>query len=497
MSVLLNLTPRIHFKRFLPFIILIFLIFLLRIPSFFEPHWYFDEGVYSLFGKSIATGNIPYLDVWDHKPLGIYLIYSLAYVSPLDILVGAKIFAFLSASVGAVLLFFIAKQAFPRKVALLSAFLFAIFSSLPFFDGNQANGEIFFITPVLLAIYLFEPFSKQVNPRKLLLAGLSLGVAISIKQVAIVDLGLLVFLLSLKEGGIIKNTALLLVGSSIIPGITALLALYLGTPLKALWFATFEFNLSYVVGRRLGILFNTLKIMLAMLVIIAFMKKGGIVYFPLFMWLAFDSIGVLMGGQPFPHYLIQVLPAISLILAVSFWRDFSTKLITWTSLAIASFILFILVNSYFRIVPYGDVFQEWSYYPSFFKGVVGADNGSFNSVFSDRWGVERNQKVVSYLNQDANKDKNVYIWGGGTTTWLYYDLGRPLPSQYVSFLHVEAIRVAEEETMNSLKTQKPGFIVTTPRPTFPELTTFIKENYSKDKEIEDVTIYKAKKLRGD
>ena len=107
-----------------------------------------------------------------------------------------------------------------------------------------------------------------------------------------------------------------------------------------------------------------------MLVIIAFMKKGGIVYFPLFMWLAFDSIGVLMGGQPFPHYLIQVLPAISLILAVSFWREFSTKLITWTSLAIASFILFILVNSYFRIVPYGDVFQEWSYYPSFFKGVL-------------------------------------------------------------------------------------------------------------------------------
>lgn len=36
-----------------------------------------DGGVYALVGGRIAAGDLPYLDVWDHKPPGIYLVNAL------------------------------------------------------------------------------------------------------------------------------------------------------------------------------------------------------------------------------------------------------------------------------------------------------------------------------------------------------------------------------------------------------------------------------------
>ena len=408
---------------------------------------------------------------------------------PFDILIGAKILAFLSASASSILLYLIARQTFPKKVALTAAFIFAALSSLPFFDGNQANGEIFLITPVLLGLYLIEPFSKAVNLKKLFFAGIALGAAISIKQVAAVDLGLAILLISLKEGQFIKNVAVLVIGSAAIPLLTALLTLFLGTTIQNLWFSVVQYNLSYVVNRRLGIIFNVLKLVSLTFIAFLFVNRSNIAYFPLVLWFAFDFIGVLTGGQPFPHYLIQILPVSSLILAIAVTRNHSPKLINWLSLSVATFFLFMFVNSFFRIVPYGDVFKEWSYYPAFINTTLSGNKDIFNSVFSERWGVDRNKKVTSYLTEKSNTDDLVYIWGGGTTSWLYYDLDRRLPSRYISFIHTDTIPGSEAETINSLEVAKPKFIITTPRETFPELKKLIEESYAKKEVIDDVIIY--------
>ena len=480
-------------KKYFPFIALVLIIFILRLPSFFEPHWYFDEGVYSLFGRAILEGEIPYQYIWDHKPLGIYLIYSLAYMMPFDILIGAKILAFISAVASSILLYLIARQAFPQKVALVATFLFAILSTLPFFDGNQANGEIFLITPILLSIYLIEPFSKTASLKKLFFAGIALGAAISIKQVAAVDLGLAILLISLKEGQFIKNVAVLVIGSAAIPLLTALLTLFLGTTIQNLWFSVVQYNLSYVVNRRLGIIFNVLKLVSLTFIAFLFVNRSNIAYFPLVLWFAFDFIGVLTGGQPFPHYLIQILPVSSLILAIAVTRNHSPKLINWLSLSVATLFLFMFVNSFFRIVPYGDVFKEWDYYPSFIKTALSGNKDTFNSVFSERWGTGRNKKVVAYLNQESKSEDLVYIWGGGTTAWLHYDLDRRLSSRYISFIHTDTIPGSEAETINSLERAKPKFIITTPRETFPKLKNLINKNYTKKEIIDGVIIYELRK----
>jgi len=41
---------------------------LLRIPSFFEPHWYTDEAGYATTAREMLRGKLLYVDIWNNKP---------------------------------------------------------------------------------------------------------------------------------------------------------------------------------------------------------------------------------------------------------------------------------------------------------------------------------------------------------------------------------------------------------------------------------------------
>src|ERR1051326_55110 len=58
-------------------IITLFLFFLLRLPSLFEPYWYGDEGIYQVIGSALRNGRQLYSGIWDNKPPVLYLIYAL------------------------------------------------------------------------------------------------------------------------------------------------------------------------------------------------------------------------------------------------------------------------------------------------------------------------------------------------------------------------------------------------------------------------------------
>jgi len=480
----------IKLKKYLPLVLLLLVAFFLRLPSFFETHWYFDEGLYSLFGKSIIKGEIPYLYIWDHKPIGMYLIYAFCYLLPFDILLGAKILAFISCFTSSILLYLIAKQSFNAKIAFIAALIFAVMSSLPFFDGNQANGEVFFLPLVLLSIYLIQPFTNKITKYKLVIAGFSLATAFFIKQVAGIDLILILFLLTFKKGSFLKHVFYLFLGLALTSLVILSINLALGSPFKEIWFSNITFNLSYVVSRKIGILFTVFKILLLAITFLLIFFKERLPYVPILLWFLVDSIAVLAGGQPYPHYLIQVMPISSLIIALYISKNYHAKLIKYLGAILITFFLFIPLNSYFRFISYGDVFKEWDYYSSFTKSATNIDKNAFNDLFSKRWGIDRNKKVVSYLNSISSENDSVYIWGGGTTTWLYYDLDRRLPSRYISFLHIEAIPKAQNETIKTLTSNEPKFILSTPHPTFKTMSNLIEDNYTPVNVIDDMTIYK-------
>ena len=62
--------------RFLAPLLLLLCAIILRGITFGNPMLEPDEQFYLFAGGRLLQGDLPYVDVWDRKPLGIFLIYS-------------------------------------------------------------------------------------------------------------------------------------------------------------------------------------------------------------------------------------------------------------------------------------------------------------------------------------------------------------------------------------------------------------------------------------
>src|SRR4030065_1696497 len=56
--------------------IALFIIFIFRLPSLFEPYWYGDEGIFAAVARNLNLGGVLYETAWDNKPPMIYLTYA-------------------------------------------------------------------------------------------------------------------------------------------------------------------------------------------------------------------------------------------------------------------------------------------------------------------------------------------------------------------------------------------------------------------------------------
>ncbi|MBI4099746.1 hypothetical protein HY440_01945, partial [Candidatus Microgenomates bacterium] len=122
-------------------------VFLYRLPTFFEPYWDGDEGVYYILGQVIARCGVLYRDIWDNKTPLLYLIYA---VRPE--LWWAKLTALVCVLGTSVGVYFLGKKL--KVNGPLAALLTGIFLSLPMLAGNTANAELYFTLPIVWGAYL-------------------------------------------------------------------------------------------------------------------------------------------------------------------------------------------------------------------------------------------------------------------------------------------------------------------------------------------------------
>ncbi|WP_232280978.1 hypothetical protein [Novosphingobium nitrogenifigens] len=62
--------------RWWPYALIVAVCFLVRLPTFGNPMLDFDEQLYLVVGDRILHGQLPYVDLWDRKPIGLFLFYS-------------------------------------------------------------------------------------------------------------------------------------------------------------------------------------------------------------------------------------------------------------------------------------------------------------------------------------------------------------------------------------------------------------------------------------
>ncbi len=208
-----------------------------------------DEANYAYIGARLLEGDRLYVDVWDHQPFGVFVLFAgvIRFFGDAPEVFRWMVVGFSLASLS--LIFGILCRAAGSGAALFGAMLFALVSSDPGTGGEGCNREIYMNTLILLGWYLATASARRYR-LALLGAGVSLAVASAIKTVVAVHwIALVVWVVFFsvrhrKPGERLKNLMLLAVGPLVL-WIGSLVYFTVTDRFTEFVDAVFLFNLSY------------------------------------------------------------------------------------------------------------------------------------------------------------------------------------------------------------------------------------------------------------
>ncbi len=485
--------------------ILIFAL-LLRLPSLFEPYWYGDEGIYLTLGAALRKGLTFYRDIHDNKPPLLYLIAALSTHQ------FWFRFILLWWNLVNIYLIYLLSRKILRKTlpALVSSLAFVVLPLI--LESNIPNGEIFMIMPTTAAMLLLINVKSQFKIKNYFLSGVLFSLAFLFKAPAVFSfLAALTFLLffdlsfkgkvyktgsKLKKGLTIflnfsisqfLNCSFLLFGFIALPALSFLYYWQKGALLQY-WKAAFIQNVGYLsswgnkgdkalISLSSGFTQRFLLFSIVLISLFVYKKKLTKKFLFIILWFIFALFAALLSGRPYPHYLIQIIPPLSILLLFLFGKKRGEKTFTL-------FVLFILVFSFFY-------YQFWrypvlKYYQNFYQFTVGQkDKEKYFSFFD--WRVNRTYKLAHLIKVFTDDWDYIFIWGN--EPYLYAMTERLPPGRYTVAYHISDFD-GQKETIKAIKEKKPSLIIITEKKSFVELEKIIKENYCKIAEEQGASVYK-------
>lgn len=484
-----ELLDKIHLPGWV--ILVLAAIFIFRIPSFFEPYHYGDELIYLSLGEGIRKGLVLFRDIHDNKPPLLYLLAAVA----------GNVFWFRAILAGWMMvttgLFFKLVQAlFPKeeKIQKVSTIVFAILTTIPLLEGQIANAELFMAGPTIAAFYII--FTKKLTAKNLILSGVLFSLATLFKVPAAFDIAAIVFIwiamAKIKRAdyvAILRSSTWLLVGFISPIALTILFYAAQGAFNEYLT-AAFLQNVGYVSTFRPGdvaepffvknapLIYRAVLTALGLGVLYVFRNKLSRNFMLASAWLLVSLFAVTLSERPYPHYLLQSVPSISILLGILVAKKSIEQ-----SLAIIPLFLAVLVPVFFSFWYY----PTFSYYQRFLQFASGsATKSEYFAGFNGA--VNRNYKISEYINSTSLPSDKVFVWGDSAPI---YALSRRLPPiKYVANYHIVDFS-SQEEVGGMLLNNPPTFIVILPSSdTFPELSNLIFNRYLLAKKVEGADIYK-------
>ncbi len=482
-------------NRFWIFLILLFLF--LRLPSLFEPYWYGDEGIYLVLGQAVRRGLTLYRHIHDNKPPTLYYLAAIAQT-----VFGFRLLL-LAVMVPTIIFYYqLSKKFFSFRLSKISTFVFTLISSVPFIEGTISNAEVFMLLPTILAVYLILSSPKKLS---YFVSGLLLGLAFTIKVPVAIEVAFLSFWIILEN----IDFSLKAIGSKLVKTLTALaifsfaftlpisiIAAYYyvrgagGDFLFSALLQNFGYLSSWSTGSHAssvasgGIITRFVAMLFSWVILIAlystnFLNKK---FLFLYLWFSATIFGVLLPARPYPHYLIQSLPPLALIITSLFLvKSSGIKTISLVS-------MFTLISLTFKYKFY--FFPTITYYTNFYTYAFGKkDVAAYRSHFGPY--VNSVYKISQYIKTNTNPNDRIFVWGDEP---YVYALSDRLPSgKYTVSYHIVDFN-GHQDTINSLKAYPPKYIVYyhMPHRPFPQLDNFILKYYSLDHLIDSAYIFKRR-----
>jgi hypothetical protein len=306
-----------------------------RAATFGNPIVHVDESFYFVTARAMLDGALPYVDVWDRKPIGLFLLYvpAAAFGVPLGIWVYQGM-ALAAVVATALLIAGLADRAGWRRGALAGAIAYIVWLDL--LEGQGGQAPVFYNLLMAGAAVLIASSDRDHEPASRLRRGLGamalVGIALQIKYSVVFE-GLFFGLWWLWRERMRRRHAVPMLAEG------AMLAVVALVPTALVWGyyhwigqgAAFLYaNFQSIAQRQpdplpeqLGNLFKIVLIAspLFAAAILAFLRseRTGIRGW-LFAWLIAAVLGLLVFGSWFDHYALPVLVPLS-ICAAGFAAD--------------------------------------------------------------------------------------------------------------------------------------------------------------------------------
>lgn len=463
--------------------LVLMVVFVLRIPSFFEPFWYGDEGIFAAVGHGLNKGHMLYSQTWDNKPPMVYIYYAAIFKIFGASMFWLRLITAVWVTITALVMFDIGRRLWGDKRGLAAALVFGVLSSLPVIEGNLALTEILMLLPTAIAFWLI--LLKERGLLKnfdvvfvYLVAGALLCVSFLFKQMAMFDAAAAGVLILFMQKSPIKKVTALTVGFLSIFALTASYFALRGT-LGDFIFAAYTYYFIYLSEGpgvpRYFIIFKVMPAIIATAYVgLKFVTKRKVtVGNALLLWTTYALLGSIFSGRPYGHYLIQLTLPLSFLLASLNIRRLKIFDVMISGIIIISSLY--VLNGAFGLKNFqGDVLRT-EYYKNFADFAGGKI--SYHQ-YSDSFDKNANKlkSVSEYLNAKGSRDEYIYIWGD--YSWAYVLSDAKEASKYITSFHVKGVPNGESEVIESLRKNHPKFIVKTPNAIgqFGGLDLFLSEN---------------------
>ncbi len=322
-----------------PVALLLFAIFC-RAATFGNPLVHIDEQFYMFTGGRILQGDLPYVQIWDRKPLGLFLLYAFFHLFGPWRFWAYQIGALLSVWGTALLLMRMAGTIASRKGAFVAALLYITWLNLAGGEGGQSPVFYNLLVVAAMALVLFRVVLAVPSDRTLRNTGcqamLLVGLALQVKYTAVFE-GLFLGIFLLWDNWRVRNSVSVVIRNALLWCILAVLptvivaAVYYAGGYGHDWlFANVESI--FLRGSRSAATLRANKarlLLLAAPLVISAMAgcgyrlkygaplKGTAVSALQFLslWALSACVGVAVFGGWYTHYALPLLPPLTLLCA--------------------------------------------------------------------------------------------------------------------------------------------------------------------------------------
>ncbi|MFO6448499.1 ArnT family glycosyltransferase [Erythrobacter sp. NE805] len=417
-----------------------------------DPNADVDEQLYSLIGNAMLHGAVPFVDLWDRKPWGLFALFAAFHAVGGPGAAAYQVAGALFTLGGAVLTFVLARAQTDRGTAAAGGALYVVLAAIN--DAHSGNSEVFFIPMLIaMAVLVRDPAHPRAVVRALA-AMLIGGLALQIKYTALPQclfFGLWALWGQARRGMGLGRLAALALGFGVL-GLLPTAAVSAGYALTGHWdeyvfanFVSFFDRLPAATGRTHPVMMAFLFVQLALAALgIRAAQRSWPEGFPqhyvfAVLWMAAALASAYLPATVYRHYLAALIPPCVLLTLPLFHRPPSGRA-NWPALIPA------LV--YLLIVPY----QYW----------VSHQNRSAIQHLADA--------IAPHL--DAREGRCLLVFDGPTS--LYQLTGSCLPTRLIypdhlnNALESEALMVRQEDEVARILAGHPPVIVTAAKPLTPQ-----------------------------